>query len=58
MAPHERLSLCIFMFAIITLNPFGSVLSKFSGYSNSFDDAVSQRTILSMSEYGCMINIL
>lgn len=46
MSTHSKLALCVFMFAIVTLNPLASLLS--SGRSDGFDNMIrpSRRNIL------------
>lgn len=48
MATHSKLALCVFMFAIITLNPLASLLSNGSSRGSDFDGMVSpsRRNIL------------
>lgn len=48
MSTHSKLALCIFMFAIVTLNPLASLLSNERSDSNGFDNMISpsRRSIL------------
>ncbi|XP_065362269.1 sterol regulatory element-binding protein 1 [Calliphora vicina] len=53
MAAHSRLALCMFMFAIIAINPFKNFLGGYdtaSSYLYDDDDLVGQRKILSIEE--------
>lgn len=59
MAAHSRLALCMFMFAILAVNPFkhfmgGSVLGN--SYMFDDEDLVGQRKILSVDEEGKYIS--
>jgi hypothetical protein len=36
MLDHSRMALCIFMLAVVTLNPFGVVLNKFDEPSKNY----------------------
>lgn len=48
MTPHSRLALCVFMFAVLAINPFSHFVTSGSlGSQNSFDASPSRRTILS-----------
>ena len=55
MAAHSRLALCMFMFAIIAINPFKNILVG-EDYSNNYvfddEDLVGQRKILSIDDSG------
>lgn len=55
MAAHSRLALCMFMFAILAINPFKNFLGG-SEYGNNYmfddEDLVGQRKILSIDEEG------
>lgn len=46
MTSHSRLALCVFMFAVLAINPFSHFASTGS-LGNSFDASPSRRTILS-----------
>lgn len=53
MAAHSRLALCMFMFAIIAINPFKNILGGYDAGSNYLyndEDLVGQRRILSIDE--------
>jgi sterol regulatory element-binding transcription factor 1 len=43
---HTRLTICMFMLAVISFNPFGIVLNQFSS-SSDLDDTRATRNILS-----------
>lgn len=48
MTPHSRLALCVFMFAVLAINPFSHFATSSSGsFGNTFDASPSRRTILS-----------
>jgi sterol regulatory element-binding transcription factor 1 len=47
---HTRLTICMFMLAVISFNPFGIVLNQFSSSSN-LDDTRATRNILSTNLY-------
>lgn len=51
MEPHARLTLCVFMFAMVVINPFGSFLNRFSGEGESFEGGI-RRNILSTESSG------
>lgn len=55
MAAHSRLALCMFMFAIIAINPFKNIFNG-ENYSNNYmfddEDLVGQRKILSIEDNG------
>ncbi|KAI8118489.1 Sterol regulatory element-binding protein 2 [Lucilia cuprina] len=53
MAAHSRLALCMFMFAIIAINPFKNFLGGYDAERNYIfddEDLVGQRKILSIEE--------
>lgn len=56
MAAHSRLALCMFMFAIIAINPFKNILGGGYGTGSNYlyddEDLVGQRKILSIDENG------
>ncbi|KAL0272993.1 UNVERIFIED_CONTAM: hypothetical protein PYX00_005775 [Menopon gallinae] len=49
LADHTRLTLCMFMLAVIAFNPFGMVLNKFSDSDNDYSAGDTGRTILNMN---------
>lgn len=46
MADHTRLTLCMFMLAVLSFNPFGIVLDRFSNAETAYTSAREGRTIL------------
>jgi sterol regulatory element-binding transcription factor 1 len=40
MLDHSRMALCIFMLAVVTFNPFGVVLNRYSGASKDYSATV------------------
>lgn len=46
LADHTRLTLCMFMIAVLAFNPFGVALNKFSDSDNEFSASEIGRTIL------------
>uniref|UniRef100_A0A1Q3FJU9 Putative dna-binding protein n=1 Tax=Culex tarsalis TaxID=7177 RepID=A0A1Q3FJU9_CULTA len=49
MSAHSRLTLCMFMLAVLTINPFGSFLSSASSSEEQIDPGTSRR-ILTVDE--------
>lgn len=49
MSAHSRLTLCMFMLAVLTINPFGSFLSSSSSSEEQIDPGTSRR-ILTVDE--------
>lgn len=43
---HTRLTLCMFMFAILSFNPFGIIFNKFSPNEMEMKEFDTGRTIL------------
>ncbi|KAK9701536.1 Helix-loop-helix DNA-binding domain [Popillia japonica] len=52
MLDQSKFVLCMFMFAIISFNPFGFALNKFSNYGQRTVDSYPGRNILQANEYG------
>jgi hypothetical protein len=53
MTPHSRLALCVFMFAVMAINPFAHfATSSGASLGNSFDSSPLRRNLLS-AENGC-----
>lgn len=46
MLDHSRIALCMFMFAFISINPFGIILNKFGGTGGEFSTNYEGRNIL------------
>lgn len=46
MLDTTRMALCVFMLAVVTLNPFGLVLNKISGVQRDFGDKHERRFLL------------
>ncbi|XP_055614165.1 sterol regulatory element-binding protein 1 isoform X2 [Uranotaenia lowii] len=50
MSAHSRLTLCMFMLAVLVVNPFGSFLSQLGEANDELDDAGTSRRILAVDE--------
>lgn len=48
MLDHSRMALCMFMLTILTFNPFGIVLHKYTDSSGDYSSVVEGRTILNV----------
>lgn len=51
MLDTSRMALCMFMLAVVTLNPFGLALSKISGTQRDFTDKHERRFLLGCRFY-------